>query len=215
MPETSAPLPENLDAGYHRFRVSRYAVERGRYRDMGEHEQQPTTMILACSDSRVAPEAIFDARPGELFVLRNVAALAPAYAPDGGSHAASAALEYAVLALGVTSIVVMGHGRCGGINAAITERHHLTKTDFVGAWTAGLRDLVDELEPADRGDPQRVQRIVELMSVEQSVSNLRTYPWIRSRQRSGTLMLHGAWFDIALGELHVRGPQGWGRLDGH
>lgn len=213
MPESSAPLPDSLDDGYRRFRVHRYAEERERWRDLGEHEQRPSTMILACSDSRVAPETVFDAGPGELFVVRNVAALAPAYAPDGASHAASAALEFAVLALGVGSIVVLGHGNCGGIRAAVEDNQHLTKTDFVGAWTAGLRDLLEDLSDEDRADPARLQRQMELLSVEQSISNLRTFPWIRSRQRAGALRLHGAWFDISLGELHVRGPQGWTRID--
>lgn len=212
MHDAPPTLPADLDAGYRRFRATRYPAERDRYLALSEAGQHPTTMVLACSDSRSTPEAIFDAGPGELFVVRNVAALVPAYAPDGGAHAASAALEFAVLALEVATIVVMGHGRCGGIKAAIEGGGRLSRTDFVGTWTAGLRDLLDELDPADRDDPARRQRMLELHSVEQSIDNLRTFPWVRSRERAGTLALRGAWFDIGLGELHALGDGGWRRV---
>src|SRR5512140_2066281 len=113
-----APLPQDLLDGYRRFRAERYPLEADRYRRLGRDGQAPRTMVVACSDSRSGPELVFDAGPGELFVVRNVAALVPVYAPDTRSHAASAALEYAVLALGVRTILVMGHGRCGGVAAA-------------------------------------------------------------------------------------------------
>jgi len=202
-------LPIELEAGYRRFRTGRYAVERERYRRLGEGAQQPVSMIVACSDSRSGPETIFDAGPGELFVVRNVAALVPVYAPDAHSHATSAALEYAVLALGVRSIVVMGHGRCGGIAAALAEASPLASSDFIGTWVAGVRDLARGLGPAGGGDPDRRRLALEHVSIERSVANLRTFPWIRSREASGALRLHGAWFDIGLGELHVRTRAGW------
>src|SRR4051812_47755595 len=110
MRENDPALPDHLQTGYRRFRATRYAADHQRYRRLGEGGQSPPAMIIACSDSRAAPEAVFDADPGELFVLRNVAALVPIYAPDRHAHAASAALEFAVLALAVRSIVVMGHG---------------------------------------------------------------------------------------------------------
>lgn len=203
-------LPADLLAGYDRFRRTRYAVERERYERLAEEGQRPATMVIACSDSRSGPETIFDARPGELFIVRNVAALVPVYAPDSRAHAASAALEFAVLALGVRSILVMGHGRCGGIAAAFDANPPLTATDFIGSWVAGLRDLADELDPSDWADPDRSRTELEHRSVEQSVVNLRTFPWIRSREGAGTLSLSGCWFDIALGELHELTPGGWG-----
>ena len=202
-------LPDDLWAGYRRFRTGRYASERDRYRGLGEGAQQPRTMVVACSDSRSAPETIFDAGPGELFVVRNVAGLVPVYAPDAGSHAASAALEYAVLALEVRSIVVMGHGRCGGIAAALEAASPLTSTDFIGTWIAGVRDLAGRLGPVATGDSDGRQLALERASVEHSLANLRTFPWIRSRETSGALRIHGAWFDIGLGELHTLGPAGW------
>jgi carbonic anhydrase len=201
-------LPSALEAGYERFRTGRYALEHERYQELAGGPQHPGTMIVACSDSRSGPETIFDARPGELFVVRNVAALVPVYAPDNRAHAASAALEYAVLAIGVSSIVVMGHGRCGGI-AAADEAHPLSSTDFIGTWVAGIRDLVPELADLDSTDTATRRLALERASVEQSIANLRTFPWVRSRETAGSLRIAGAWFDIALGELYGYTPSGW------
>jgi carbonic anhydrase len=204
-----APLPPALLDGFRRFRSTRYRQERERYQTLMERGQRPDTMLVACSDSRSGPETIFDALPGELFVVRNVGALVPVYAPDNRNHAASAALEYAVLHLNVSSIVVMGHGRCGGVAAALGDASPLSSTDFIGAWTQALRDLADDLEPDDWSDPERAHRALELRSVEQSIVNLETFPWIRSRERAGSLRLAGCWFYIALGELHQLAPDGW------
>jgi carbonic anhydrase len=209
---TDLALPGDLVAAYRRFRAERYPQERERYERLAAEGQRPATMIIACSDSRSGPETVFDARPGELFVVRNVAALVPAYAPDGRSHAASAALEYAVLALRVRTILVMGHGRCGGIAAAFDDATPLTSTDFIGNWVAGLRDLDLDLDPSVRADPARRLRALERRSVDQSVANLRTFPWIRSREDEGTIRLSGCWFDIALGELHELQSGGWVRV---
>jgi len=209
-PATAAPLPESLRSGYARFLSDRYPGDARRYRELAVAGQRPSTLVVACSDSRSAPEAVFDAGPGELFVVRNVAGLVPAYAPDSAAHAASAALEYGVLALGVTSIVVLGHGRCGGIAAALDDAAPLSATDFVGAWVAGLRALASDPTVVGAGDPAARRLALEHRSVERSLEHLRTFPWIRSREAGGALALHGAWFDIELGELHELGPGGWG-----
>ena len=206
---TDPALPADLVASFRRFRSDRYPAERERYERLANEGQRPSTMVVACSDSRSGPETVFDARPGELFVVRNVAALVPVYAPDTGSHGASAALEFAVLALGISSIVVMGHGRCGGVAAAFNDAAPLTATDFIGTWVAGLRDLGADMDPAVRADPERRRRELERRTVEQSLVNLRTFPWIRSREAAGGLALSGCWFDIALGELWALGPSGW------
>jgi carbonic anhydrase len=202
-------MPEELLDGFRRFRATRYQQERERYQLLVERGQRPRTMLIGCSDSRSGPEVVFDSLPGELFVVRNVGGLVPVYAPDTRSHAASAALEYAVLELGVTSIVVMGHGRCGGVAAALGDGAPLSSTDFIGSWTQSLRDLAEDLEPADWTGPARAHRALEHRSVEQSLVNLETFPWIRSRERAGTLRLVGCWYDIALGELHQLSPDGW------
>jgi carbonic anhydrase len=209
---TDPALPADLVASFGRFRTTRYPTERERYERLAEEGQRPATMVVACSDSRSGPETVFDARPGELFVVRNVAALVPVYAPDSQSHGASAALEYAVLALDVRSIVVMGHGRCGGVAAAFNDAAPLTATDFIGTWVAGLRDLGAEMDPAVGADPELRRRELERRTVEQSLVNLRTFPWIRSREDAGRLTLSGCWFDIALGELWALGASGWGAV---
>jgi carbonic anhydrase len=202
-------IPSELLAGYRRFRSTRYPQERERYQRLVESGQHPHTMVVACSDSRSGPETIFDALPGELFVVRNVGALVPVYAPDNRNHAASAALEYAVLALRVRAIVVLGHGRCGGVAAALQDPSPLTSTDFIGAWIQALRDLADEIDRPDGEDPARIHRALEYRSVEQSLVNLRTFPWIRSRERAGSLAIGGAWFDIGLGQLETLTSGGW------
>lgn len=212
MDKPAPPLPGHLAAGYERFRQGRYALERERYRELGESGQRPQTMIIACSDSRSGPEVVFDARPGELFVVRNVAALVPTYAPDERAHAASAALEFAVLSLRVSSIVVMGHGRCGGIAAAVTASAPLSSTDFIGTWVEPVRALIPSITERAGADPAAQALALERASVENSIANLRTFPWIRTPEASGKLQISGAWFDIGLGELHALGPGGWTRV---
>ncbi|HEY2915859.1 MAG TPA: carbonic anhydrase [Candidatus Limnocylindrales bacterium] len=206
---TSAALPAPIVDGYRRFRADRYPAEADRYRRLAEAGQRPRTLIVACSDSRSAPESVFDAGPGELFVVRNVAALVPVFAPDATAHGVSAALEYGVLALEVEAIVVMGHGRCGGIAAALDDARPLSATDFVGTWIAGLRELAAEIDLDGDASPPDRRLALEHASVERSIEHLRTFPWIRSREADGRLALHGAWFDVSLGELHELGPAGW------
>lgn len=202
-------LPHELDAGYRRFRRTRYPLTRKRYRRLASEGQRPTVAVIGCSDSRAAPETVFDAGPGELFVVRNIAGLVPVYEPDRGDHGVSAALEYAVLALAVRHVIVLGHGRCGGIEAALDPSGPLSGTDFVETWVRGVRELAAELDLDASTDPTLRRRTLELRSVERSIANLRTFPWIDSRVRDGSLDLHGAWFDIALGELDALSPDGW------
>jgi carbonic anhydrase len=196
-------LPAMLLDGYANFRSGRYASEAERYRKLGEGSQKPKIMIIACCDSRAAPETIFDAGPGEMFVVRNVANLVPPYTPDGGHHATSAALEFAVMSLGVRHIVVMGHGRCGGIRAAVQEASPLTHTDFIGSWMRAIKD-VTRIVPRVLGENAEThERHIERASIEHSLANLRTFPWIRMKENKRDLALHGVWFDISMGELHA------------
>jgi carbonic anhydrase len=201
-------FPQRLADGYRAFRTSRYPTEEQRYKVLAEAGQKPQIMIIGCCDSRVAPEVIFDAGPGEIFVVRNVANLVPPYRPDGELHGTSAALEFAVVALKVKHVVVMGHGRCGGIGAALAEGGvPLTSGDFIGRWmdmVAGEAERVraDETIPHDHK-----QRALEHEGVKLSVSNLMTFPCVQERTAKGSLRLHGAWFDVALGELHILDPQ--------
>ena len=197
------PLPPMLLEGYANFRAGRYASEADRYRRLGEGAQKPRIMIIACCNSRAAPETIFDAGPGEIFVVRNVANLVPPYTPDGGHHATSAALEFAVLALNVKHIVVMGHGRCGGIHAAVQDSLPLTHTDFIGSWMRAIKDVARIVPRQPDESEQLHERHIERASIEHSLANLRTFPWIRMKENKEGLSLHGVWFDISMGELHA------------
>lgn len=196
-------LPARLVDGYRNFRTGTYQMRSERYRTLGEGMQKPTIMVIGCCDSRAAPETIFDAGPGEIFVVRNVANLVPPYQPDGGHHSTSAALEFAVLSLGVQHIVVMGHGRCGGIRAAMADADPLTHTDFIGRWMRAIKDVTRIVPKSEAHSPEEHERHIERASIEHSLANLRTFPWIRMKESKKELSLHGAWFDIAMGELHA------------
>ncbi len=207
-------LPKRLLDGYANFRKGRYASESERYLKLGEGQQKPTIMMIACCDSRAAPETIFDAGPGEMFVVRNVANLVPPYTPDGGHHATSAALEFAVLSLGVEHLVVMGHGRCGGIRAAVGDAGPLSHTDFIGSWMRPIKDVARAVPHND--DAALHERHIERASIEHSLANLRTFPWIRMKETRKELSLHGIWFDISMGELHSydEGNAAWELITG-
>lgn len=196
-------LPAELAEGYSKFRQFKYARQAQRYMELAVRSQKPHTMVIACCDSRAAPETIFDASAGELFVVRNVANIVPPYAPDGERHSTSAALEFAVHSLGVKNIVVMGHGRCGGIEAVVTDMNPLSKGDFIGKWMADVKNVVDTIEmPHNCTDHER-HMIVERASVVRSLTNLEGFPWIARLVQAGELAIAGAWFDIALGELYI------------
>lgn len=196
-------LPSLLLDGYANFRAGRYASEAERYRRLGEGSQKPRIMVIACCDSRAAPETIFDAGPGEIFVVRNVANLVPPYTPDGSHHSTSAALEFAVLSLGVKHVVVMGHGRCGGIRAVVQDASPLTNTDFIGSWMRPIKDVARIVPRAPGVEEHIHERHIERASIEHSLANLRTFPWIRMKENKRELSLHGVWFDISMGELHA------------
>ncbi len=182
--------------------------EQQRYRALAEG-QTPETMIIACCDSRAAPETIFNAGPGELFVLRNVANLVPTFQPDGGQHGTSAAIEFAVNGLGVKNIVIMGHGRCGGIRAALDPAGApLAQGDFIGKWMSMLAPVADEVSAYSILTNKERQTMLERLSIRNSISNLRTFPYVRQLEAEGKLAVHGAWFDISTGELWVMNGDG-------
>ena len=197
-------FPDHLLKGHANFMAGRYVREKDRIRDLAAEGQNPTTMIIACCDSRAAPEMIFDSGPGELFVLRNVANLVPTYQPDGGQHGTSAAIEFAVKALGIANIVIMGHGRCGGIKAALaTDQSPLDSGDFIGKWMSMLGGLPEQVGQNELMTPGERQTALERISIRNSISNLRTFPYVSDLENQGKLAVHGAWFDISTGELWV------------
>ncbi|MGD9867369.1 MAG: carbonic anhydrase, partial [Hyphomicrobiales bacterium] len=169
---------------------------------LAERGQRPGVMVIGCCDSRAAPETIFDAGPGELFVVRNVANLVPHYAPDGEHHGTSAALEFAVMALRVAHIVVLGHGGCGGIAAALeTEHEPMSPGDFIGKWIGMIEPLAKSVDPSL--PPAGRQLALEEASVINSLANLRSFPCVRILEERGKLQLHGAHFAIATGQLRA------------
>ena len=211
----AAPLPGPLLEGFRRFRAGRFAEDRERYRALAAEGQRPAAMLIACSDSRSAPEQVFDAAPGDLFVVRNIAGWVPPYDPDTGARSTAAALEYAIRALPVEAIVVMGHGGCGGVRAAIDPSYGPSTSEFVGPWIRTIEAIAaDARTSPDEPPSPGLQHRVELLTVERSVANLATYPWIAERIAEGTMSIGGAWFAIATGELDVLGPGGWTRIDG-
>ncbi len=200
-------FPSTLLDGYREFKTGSFAHARARYRNLAEGGQTPDTMVIACCDSRAAPEMIFNVSPGEMFVARNVANLVPPYKPDGEFHATSAALEFAVQQLKVINIVVLGHGRCGGITAALDPAAEpLSAGDFIGRWVDLLSPAAEAVSAYRWMTGGERQTALERISIRHSVANLRTFPWISAQENESQLTLHGAWFDISSGELWIMDP---------
>jgi carbonic anhydrase len=194
-----------LIEGYRRFRDQGWGAQRQRWAGLAEG-QAPKVMVIACSDSRVDPAQIFDARPGEMFVVRNVANLVPPFERDNHYHGVSAALEFAVTQLEVEELVVMGHGFCGGCAAALTGQFDSAahgEGHFIAHWI----DMLAEARSAIRARHTELGRQafleMELAGVRLSLRNLRSFPWVAEREAAGGLKLHGAYFAISDGILHV------------
>ena len=196
-------LPERLTKGYRAFLGGRFQEERGRYARLADSGQAPSIMVIGCVDSRVSPEVIFDAAPGEILVARNVANLVPRYEPSGGQHGASAALEFAVRALRVRHIVVLGHAFCGGIKAFASASEPLTESDFIGKWMSQIAPAADAIT-TPKADWDAYLHQLEFASVELSLRNLMSFPFVRAAVEKGELSLHGAYFGVASGKLLVR-----------
>jgi carbonic anhydrase len=197
-------FPETLLNGYKNFMSGRYVDERERYRVLADTGQKPQTLFIACCDSRSAPETIFDCGPGELFVVRNVANMVQPFEPDGQYHATSAAIEYAVQVLKVKDIVVMGHGRCGGIQAALDPNlEPLSPGDFIGKWMNMVKSAAEQIQSNDVMTASERQTALERVSIRNSIANLRGFPFVKTQETAGKVKLHGAWFDISTGELWV------------
>ena len=185
-----------LIEGYRKFRAEIWPGERARYEALAHWGQSPETMVIACSDSRVDPQTIFAAVPGELFVVRNVAALVPPYKPDIGYHGTSAALEFGVRVLKVSRLVIVGHGQCGGVRA-MAFGPPPQAGDFIASWVEIGRPAVEAAGEAQEG---RLARI-EVEVVRLSLANVMTFPWIAEAVAAGRLILHGYFFDIHTGVL--------------
>ncbi|WGJ08519.1 carbonic anhydrase [Brucella intermedia] len=201
-------FPERLVEGYRAFLDKRFSNEHERYKELAEKGQHPEIMVVGCVDSRVSPEVIFDAAPGELLVARNVANIVPAFEAHGGTqHGTSAALEFGVQALHIQHIVVLGHAHCGGIRAFADKQAPLSPGDFIGRWMAQIAPAAETLGCNHDLLHDDYLRKLEFASVELSLKNLMTFPWVKSRVEEGKLKLHGAFFGVAEGRLLVRNPE--------
>ena len=206
---------DDLIARARAFRSGPYKRHQPLYRRLVREGQSPRIMMVACSDSRVDPSVIFDAEPGQIFMIRNVASLVPPNQPDDNCHGTSAALEFGVRELGVEDIVILGHGHCGGIRALLDGADKnggaaaTTATDYIGRWLANgalARDRISaEFKEASADETARA---LEYETIRQSVGNLMTFPWIETRVGDGSLVLHGWHFDIAEGTLLDVGVSG-------
>ena len=201
---------QHLLDGYQRFREHTLEPQRTRWRALGEG-QYPRTMVVGCCDSRVDPATIFDQPPGELFVVRNVANLVPPCEPDGSYHGTSSALEFAVTALRVSTVLVLGHASCGGVEAARkgVSQNPAMVGSFIGKWVSLLDEARQRLKregwPKDEAEAQLA---LELMGVRVSIDRLRTFPFIKTRLDAGNIELRGAHFGIGDGALRVMGEDG-------
>ena len=189
--------------GYRKFRAETWPSERARYEALAHWGQSPETMVIACSDSRVDPQTVFSAVPGELFVARNVAALVPPFEPDSGYHGTSAALEFGVKVLKVARLVVLGHGQCGGVRAMAYGAPPQAR-DFIASWVEIGKPALAAAGEAPEGRLTRIEAEV----VRLSLANLMTFPWIADAVLAGRIALHGYLFDVHDGVLASVGPDG-------
>ena len=195
----------NLVDGYGRFRDAAWKSQHERWSELADG-QSPRVMIISCSDSRVDPAQIFDCNPGEIFGVRNVAALVPPFETTPGRHGVSAALEFAVQFLKVEEIVVMGHGRCGGCQAALSKVMEGTafgEGRFIADWISLLDDARADVAAKHGNSGDEAERAMELAAVKVSLANLRSFPCVREKEAAGELALHGSFFALSDGLLHV------------
>jgi carbonic anhydrase len=194
----------DMITGYRRFRQGDWRRQRERWEELAEG-QSPQVMVIACSDSRIDPSIVFDAGPGEMFVVRNVANLVPPFELGGFRHGVSAALEFAVTQLRVRQVIVMGHGQCGGVSASLSRRFQDKppgEGGFIARWMQMLEPARDRIEKELGTGPEAI-RALELECVRVSLTNLRTFPCIEQAEADGSLQLIGAYFAIVDGILHV------------
>ncbi|MCG6901598.1 MAG: carbonic anhydrase [Rhodobacter sp.] len=204
------PLPAYLVQRYRGWKATSYAENKAWYRHLADEGQHPRAMIISCCDSRVHVTAIFGADQGEFFIHRNVANLVPPHEPDGGQHGTSAAVEYAVTALKVAHIVIVGHSNCGGVlgchDMCSGKAPELDeKSSFVGRWMDLLRPGYERVK--DIEDTDERTRALEREAVKVSLDNLMTFPFVRDAVENDMLTLHGLWNDIANGAIHQYDPQ--------
>ena len=207
--DQAKPLPSYLLQRYHGWKATTYSENQAWYRRLASEGQRPRAMVISCCDSRVHVTSIFGADQGEFFIHRNIANLVPPFKPDGDYHGTSAAIEYAVTALNVAHLIVLGHSNCGGVQGCIdmckgNAPELEEKASFVGRWMDILRPKYGLV--ADETDPEEQARQLEKYSVVTSLENLMTFPFIKERVDQGVLSMHGLWTDIGEGGLESYNP---------
>jgi carbonic anhydrase len=206
--ETETPMssfPENLTDRFRRFKHRHFVPNADHYEELATYGQSPEVMVISCSDSRVDPETIFSAMPGELFVVRNVANLVPPYETGGKYHGVSTAIEFAIMNLRVKHVIIMGHSGCGGVKAALDQSAAIqTEAKFISSWMSMLDEARLRVVAANQMAPQATkQGLLEKEGIKTSIKNIRTFPFVRDLEDKGRLNLHGAYFEIASGTLSV------------
>ncbi|AHB47410.1 carbonate dehydratase [Hyphomicrobium nitrativorans NL23] len=198
-------FPEQLTDRFRRFKHRHFVPNADQYEELATYGQSPQVMVISCCDSRVDPETVFSAMPGELFVARNVANLVPPFEKGGLFHGVSAAIEFAVLNLRVKHIVIMGHSGCGGVKAALDQSAAIqTEAQFISRWMSMLDDARLKVLSAHQMAPKAEQlSALEREGIKTSINNLRTFPFVKEVEDKGRLSLHGAYFDIKSGDLRV------------
>ena len=198
-------FPEQLTDRFRRFKHRHFDHLAEDYEDLARYGQNPEVMLISCCDSRVDPETIFSAMPGELFVVRNVANLVPPYETAGRFHGVSSAIEFAVLNLRVKHLVIMGHSGCGGIKAALDQSAAIqTEAQFISRWMSMLDDCrLKVLASHQTANASDRQRALEKEGIKQSLANLRTFPFVKDLEDKGKLSLHGCFFEISEARMLV------------
>ena len=201
-------FPETLTDRYQRFKHRIYVPNADQYEELATHGQNPEIMIISCCDSRVDPETIFSAKPGELFVARNVANLVPPYETGGKFHGVSAGIEFAIIGLRVKHLVIMGHSGCGGVKAALEGTAPETEAKFISRWMSMLDEArLSVLASHQMSSRAEQTRALEMEGIRTSIRNLRTFPFVKKLEDTGKLALHGAYFEIASGTLSALNHQ--------
>lgn len=198
-------FPEVLTDRFRRFKHRHFVPNADQYEELAKYGQDPEVMIISCCDSRVDPETIFTAMPGELFVVRNVANLVPPYETGGKYHGVSTAIEFAVMNLRVKHLIVMGHSGCGGVKAALDQSAAIqTEAMFISRWMSMLDEARLHVVAAHQMAPTAEKlRLLEMEGIKTSIRNLRTFPFVKTEEDKGRLSLHGAYFEISTGTLSV------------
>src|SRR5262245_46744190 len=198
-------FPEKLTDRFRRFKHRHFVPNADQYEELATYGQDPEVMVISCCDSRVDPETIFTARPGEMFVVRNVANLVPPYETGGKYHGVSTAIEFAVMNLRVKHLIIMGHSGCGGIKAALDQSAAIqTEAMFISRWMSMLDEARLHVLASHQMAPAAEKlKLLELEGIKNSIRNLRTFPFVKKEEDKGRLSLHGAYFEIATGTLSV------------